>query len=205
MYNIRSGAFNDKWLTSNLMEIVMLAFFQRLLVKIATWKIWPWKFRSRWRRTIFAITPIDVKCQYLQTSLITFFTFAKVRSEQTKVRHTHTETDKPIAKGEILKICLKKLNPTIGKMCKTDLPKITPALITVFVYDFVIIVCEGPVFANRSKLNTRGCFCFSLHLCTHLMPLLTLARHCRVCCHPFTTLRCESDFWRGCQSTRRDA
>ena len=40
IYNIRSIAlFDGKYLTSHLMEIVMFAFFQRLLAKIDTSKV----------------------------------------------------------------------------------------------------------------------------------------------------------------------
>ena len=39
--------FDGKYQTFYLMAIVMFAFFQRLLVKIAIWKVWPWKCRTR--------------------------------------------------------------------------------------------------------------------------------------------------------------
>ena len=59
------------------------------------------------RSTILAMTRFDGKCWNLQTSFL--------RPERTKVtythtetaRHTYTETDKPIAIGEMLQICLK--------------------------------------------------------------------------------------------------
>ena len=94
--------FDEKYLTSYLMAIVMFAFFQCLLVKIGAWKVWPWKRRSRSWHTIFSMTLFDGKCQNLQTSFFTFFIFAKVKPVWTKVtdmqadRHTDTEMDKPI-------------------------------------------------------------------------------------------------------------
>ena len=36
----------DKFLTSYLMAMVVFSFFQLILVEIAIWKVWPWKFRS---------------------------------------------------------------------------------------------------------------------------------------------------------------
>ena len=61
------------------------------------------------------MTPFDGKYQNLQTAIFTFWIFANVRPVRTKVTdthtqtHTHRETDKPIAIGEILQIFLKYL------------------------------------------------------------------------------------------------
>ena len=49
------AVFDDKHLTSYLMAIVMFAFFQQMLWRIANWKVWPWKYYNirsyaiRWR------------------------------------------------------------------------------------------------------------------------------------------------------------
>ena len=43
------------------MAIVMLVFSQPLLLKIATWKVWPWKFRSRSQSEILATVSFDGK------------------------------------------------------------------------------------------------------------------------------------------------
>ena len=111
-YNIRIGAI--RWM--QILDFLCdgnsnVCIFQRLLVKIATWKVWLWKFRSRSQIKIFAMTPFDGKCQDLQTSFFTFYIFIKVRPVRTKVIYTHTEprteTYMSIAIGEILQICLK--------------------------------------------------------------------------------------------------
>ena len=39
--------FDFKYLTSYLMALVIFAFFERLLVKVASGKVWPWKFREK--------------------------------------------------------------------------------------------------------------------------------------------------------------
>ena len=49
------------------------------------------------------MTPLDDKCQNVQSKFLTFFIFAKVWTVHKKV----TETDKLMAMGEILQICLK--------------------------------------------------------------------------------------------------
>ena len=64
------------FLSSYLMAIVMFVFFQSLLVKIATWKVWPWKFGLWSWSTIFAMVPFDGKiltfikviCEHFLTS-----------------------------------------------------------------------------------------------------------------------------------------
>ena len=55
--------FDCKYLTSYLMAIVMFAFFEHLLVKIANWqlKIWHWKYRKRSRVTTFEMVQYDGK------------------------------------------------------------------------------------------------------------------------------------------------
>ena len=59
------------------------------------------------------MTAFDGKRQNLQTSFFIFFIFAKIRPVRTKNidrrtdRQTHTETDKSIAIGDILQICLQ--------------------------------------------------------------------------------------------------
>ena len=58
---------------SYLMAIVLFAFFQSLLVKIATWKVWPWKCRSRSRSTTFALIPFDGEYQTLHKSFLSIF------------------------------------------------------------------------------------------------------------------------------------
>ena len=76
--------FDDKYMISYLMAIVMFAFFQSLLVKIATWKFWHWECRSRSWRTTFAMALFDGKSMtsYLMTmamfalSLTIYETFA---------------------------------------------------------------------------------------------------------------------------------
>ena len=61
----------------------------------------------------------------------------------------------------------------------------------------MITVVKRLIYTRRSKWNTRGnSLLFLVHLFTHCMTLLTLARLFRVCYHPFTKLRCESHFWR---------
>ena len=71
------------------------------------------KNRSRSRRAIFAFAPFDDNYENLQTSFFTFFSLAKVRPMRTILTyrqtytHTHTETDEPMAIGEILYKCLK--------------------------------------------------------------------------------------------------
>ena len=64
------------------------------------------KCRLILRNTIFAMTPFDGKCQNLQTSIFVLANMRPVRTKATH-RHTHIETKKPIAIGEILQICLK--------------------------------------------------------------------------------------------------
>ena len=61
----------------------------------------------------FAMMEFDCKCQNLQTTFFIFLIFAMVRPVRMKVtythrhRSTHTETDKLIAIGKILQMCLK--------------------------------------------------------------------------------------------------
>ena len=48
MNNISSGAIRCKYLTSYLIAVIMNEFVQLLLVKVATWKIWPWHLNPRY-------------------------------------------------------------------------------------------------------------------------------------------------------------
>ena len=50
-----------------------VCIFERLLVKIATWKVWPWKVRSSSRSTTFEMVPFDGKYQPLQQSYLGMF------------------------------------------------------------------------------------------------------------------------------------
>ena len=65
--------FDGTYMISYLMAIVMFELFQRLLVKIATWKIWSWKFRSRWLNALFEMVPLDSKNKRYKSNAWAFF------------------------------------------------------------------------------------------------------------------------------------
>ena len=65
MYNIYSSAI--RWRISDFLSECssIIYIFRRLLVKISTCKVWPWKFRSRSRNTTFVMVPFEGKYQSL--------------------------------------------------------------------------------------------------------------------------------------------
>ena len=73
--------------------------------------IWNRKCRSRSRNRKTGLTPIDFKCLNVYYRFFIFLIFTEVRPLRKKVTDTprHTETDKFIAIGEILQICLQIL------------------------------------------------------------------------------------------------
>ena len=90
MYNIRSAI---RWQIPDFLSDSnsnICNFFLRFLLKIATSKVCPSKFRSRSRSTIFAMISFDDKYQNLQTSSLHFFIFAKVQIDRHIHTHTHT-------------------------------------------------------------------------------------------------------------------
>ena len=56
------------------LAIVIFAFFQRLIIKIVTLKVWPWKLklRSRSWSTTFAIVPFDENINLYESRTIAF-------------------------------------------------------------------------------------------------------------------------------------
>ena len=104
-----------------------------------------------------------------------------------------------LTKRHVTKVdSIERRVPTIRKICKSN-------LIVRFNYHIRLRFCDDcrwrisrPICKSfKMKYTWKFLFIIFVNLFTYLMPLLTLARHFRVCCHPFTALRCESDFWRG--------
>ena len=86
---------------------------------------------------------------------------------------------------------------TKRKICKADLPKNSNRLIASFNYHLRLSTMLRLSVKNQYLQvvqNQIHIEVFHFSYFPTLMPLLTLAKHVRVFCHPFTALRCESDF-----------
>ena len=68
--------YDGKYLISYLMAIIMAVFSQPILVKIAQWKVWPWKLRSRSLTIAFALLQLDGD---YQTAIKSYGTFCAYR------------------------------------------------------------------------------------------------------------------------------
>ena len=77
-WKCRSRSWWTWWIRLQISDILSggnsnVCIFERLLVKIANWNVWPWKFRARSRRKTFETVQFDGKYQPVKTSYFRIF------------------------------------------------------------------------------------------------------------------------------------